>query len=171
MKLPSFVALALALVCGPIAHASTITDLITFSATNSFGAPPVITGSFTLTFDPSLYYTDETTGLTVNSFSHSFSSPVAAGFDVTRQGLVIGGLVDTVGSTSDNANDYELAIDGPFFVPKFAGLAVNDAGGARTVYTFGSVDITPIAAPEPSTFALLGTGLVSGVAALRRRLA
>ena len=172
MKRLCLATFAAALVCGPLAYASTVTDLITFSASPFQGAPPAVTDSFTRTFDPSLSYTDQAAGLTVNSLSHTFSSPVAAGFDWTSGGtLLIGGLLDSVGATSFTGNDYELIVDGPLSNPGFAGFALNDAGGARTVYTFGTVNVSPVSTPEPSTFALLATGLAGGITAIRRRIA
>jgi hypothetical protein len=106
------------------AHADTVTDVISFSADNG------PTGSFTLTFDPTLTYIDQTTGLTLDSFS-SFASPIPSGFlyfpTTAPNGvsLILYGLDD--GEYLDEAaDDYELYIDIPLTgVPGFGQFVVS----------------------------------------------
>ena len=81
-----------------IAHASSITETFDFTATGAVAA----SGSFTVTFDPTLNYTNDSTDLTVNSFTDSqLSVSVPAGFDYIDSGahageLIIGGLLNDV---------------------------------------------------------------------------
>jgi hypothetical protein len=80
MKLQSAVALVCAVVVIVVlpAEAATVTDLVTFSATG-FTADPnpgsvpatTVSGSFTITFDPTKTYLDSTSGITLNSLNIS----------------------------------------------------------------------------------------------------
>jgi hypothetical protein len=94
-------------------HAATITDIFTFTATG-YGEPTV-TGSFTLTFDPTASYTDATSGLIVNSFSYSFPSPVATAFDYYPSeggAIYFGGTANGgVNGTSNGTNDFFLELN------------------------------------------------------------
>ena len=81
-------------------------DLVTFSATSfssgSPGAtPPVdpVTGSFTITFDPTMTYTDQTAGIKLTGLNIPLDSSLAFNYSPAgpvADGLVVGGLADGV---------------------------------------------------------------------------
>src|ERR1700722_17540256 len=76
------------------AKAALVNDLVTFTGsgiTSAFGqAVPTdpVTGSFTITFDPTLTYVDQTTGITLNSLNISLVS--ALSFDYSPNSYTIG---------------------------------------------------------------------------------
>ena len=179
LRLPLSVAIVATVFAGPLmtAHASTITETFDFTATGEVTA----SGSFTITFDPTLNYTDDATSLTVNSFSDSqLSSPVPTGFNYTATGnhpgeLTIGGLLEGVCCLSEGTDDFGLVIGAantsdPTFIQysssitSKAYISEDDSG---TVTLVGGVGVTP----EPATLALLGTGVLCIAGLARSRFA
>ena len=72
------------------AMAATIAYNVSFTASGDVPA----NGSYTLTFDPTLAYSDTTTGLVVNSYNNGYGSPAVTAFnyDPTAGGvLLLGG--------------------------------------------------------------------------------
>ena len=90
------------------AKAALVHDLVTFTASNfetDVGSSPVpvdpVTGSFTISFDPTLNYTDETAGITLtpgslnialgSTLSFSYNAPTSM---LPATTLVVGGISD-----------------------------------------------------------------------------
>jgi len=71
------------------ADAALVHDLVTFTAsgfTSAFGEPvptDPVTGSFTITFDPTQTYVDQTVGITLNSLNISLGSTLAFDYSPT----------------------------------------------------------------------------------------
>jgi hypothetical protein len=171
------------------AMAAPVTDDVTFSATSfSGGAPPLytggtaptdpVTGSFTITFDPTKTYLDSTTGITLGSLNIALGS--ALSFDYSPNSytigvttfdageLVVGGLdagaccVELTPSTFD---DFYLQILNFASTPAFNQLGYTIAANGDYFYSAtgssgGSVSVTPVSAtPLPAALPLFATGL------------
>jgi hypothetical protein len=170
------------------AQASSVTETYDFTLSNfvdigggNVPAPyTTVTGSFTLTFDPTVTYTDQSAGLTVNSFSggpidstlvFSTSSPGSPYF------ISIGGLDNGAGLIAYGTNDFVLQLrfaDGsnlgspelpvctdPGYScggnPAFyaSGYSLASYQSAAWFPTTASVSATPL----PATLPLFATGL------------
>ncbi len=190
-----------------MASAATISDDVTFSVPFTSGTygggagpdysggatPSAVTGSFTITFDPTMTYTDDTvditetglTGITTDSafsFDYSPTSYVIDSTTFDADELVVGGVAEgacCVGVSPSTANDFYLQILTFATSPTFQqfGYATSDddyfytdtVGGAP-VDGAGSVTVAS-AVPEPSSLLLLWAGLSAlAGAGCRKRL-
>ena len=174
-------AAAFAAVGAVSARAATITDNVKFSATvPAVQAPPVdpVVGDFTITFDPTLDYVNETTGVQGNSLNIALDSALAFSYSTADGILRVGGIENGVSTIAGFTNDFFLDIGDIATTPLFFGLSY--VQGTNQVFdslrTDGSVDVTPVppGVPEPSTWAmmLLGfAGLGFGYRAARKNVA
>jgi hypothetical protein len=167
------------------ANAALVHDLVTFTGsgiTSAFGeAVPTdpVTGSFTITFDPTLTYVDQTVGITLKSLNIEVDS--ALSFDYSPTGnmhgdadeLVVGGLEDGADSAQIKPtvfNDFILHILTYSSTPTFQQVLYTTTSGTPNTNLFftdlpesgtGSVTVTPIipgVVPEPSTWAMMVLG-------------
>ena len=167
---------------------STVTGSITpgdLNVVTQFSSPVTVgSGDFTgVLHDPSFGGTyDLTADFTATGLVLSVTSPNATSnvrgnntqYTLTFSDAAFGTTFDLVSlGCNSEANSacklYTLpnflssdVVSGSTVTLTFDGIAAGD------VYTFQSV--TPSATPEPSSLALLGTGLLAGVGALRRRI-
>jgi hypothetical protein len=200
MKINHFTAISaiglLGLCAAAPAKAALVTDYVTFSATgftSPFGlAVPTdpVTGSFTITFDPTLTYVDNTAGITGGTVNLALDSAFAFDYSPTGNAhgaadeLVVGGAADGADNVQylPPTNDFLIHIFTFTTAPTFqqllysqTGLPPNDNGAL--FYTdlpdsgSGTVTVTPVTpgVPEPSTWALMLLGFAGlGFAGYRR---
>jgi len=156
--------------------------------------PPIqtITGAITVTYDPTLSYDNDTTDIVVHSLT-GITVGSALGFTYQDGYLEFGGIQNDADFVYSNTNDLVVAFyvanpSDPTFIPcstpgytcgQYTGSSLVDAAGyTLTGYETGwfygvQSTVAPTlppatGTPEPSTIALLGSGLV-GLAALTRR--
>lgn len=164
------------------ANAALVHDLVTFTASNfetDVGSSPApvdpVTGSFTISFDPTLSYTDETAGITLtpgslnialgSTLSFSYNAPTSM---LPATTLVVGGISDGAQQVQFNpsTDDFWLFINDFAVTPSF-----DQVGYSQTAVSSdnlfdsisGGVTVTPITpggVPEPSTWAMMLVGFV-----------
>ena len=152
------------------ARASTVTYTIAFVAgpdsLNDFGpfsGEVNASGSFTVTFDPTASYTDASSGIVTNYLNvNGQALSVAPAFDYFPQQneLAIGGVPNGVASfgVGDFIAIFTVSQSGS---PQFTGFdAQLTVGGPVYVTSNGAVVPATSVTPEPSSIALLSTGIV-----------
>jgi len=188
------VSLAVALLLGCFAWeqgaaASTITQTIDFTASDIvtlFGGPPApvstVTGSVTITFDPTQIYNDEGSGIVLNNININTGgfggTPVFSYFTgpFTANQFLIGMSLNGAGGSGSGSNDFILSLsyDNPALFPAYFSY-VQDGSGYT--YAAGTVAVTfspaLAATPIPGSVLMLLTGLgaMGGVAFARPRKA
>jgi PEP-CTERM motif len=161
------------------AKAALVHDLVEFSASDfetDVGSNPApvdpVTGSFTISFDTTQTYTDETAGITLTpgSLNIALGSTLSFSYNEPGSGLPAGTLV--VGGISDGAqmvqfspstDDFWLFINDFAVTPTFdqVGYSQTAVSSANLFDTHsGGVTVTPITSgvPEPSTWAMMLAG-------------
>jgi hypothetical protein len=170
---------AVAIVGTGAANAALVHDVVTFTASDfnidvGPDSAPVdpVSGSFTISFDPTLSYTDETAGITLTSgslnialgstLSFSYNAPTSM---LPATTLVVGGISDGAQQVfySPSSDDFWLFINDFTTAPSFdqVGYSQTSVSAANLFDTHsGSVTVTPVTggAPEPATWAMMLAG-------------
>jgi hypothetical protein len=151
------------------ATASTMTYDVTFSSPYFDVGAPVnpVTGSFTITFDPTQTYTNATS-VTMTSLNIALGS--APGFDYPYGApdlLVVGGLENGVLGVAAGTNDFVLVIQEFTTHPFLSGMQLQYSQAGTTVWNTFALTGTVTAVPLPPTVLLLGSGLL-GLVGWRR---
>lgn len=161
--------------------AAPITENVAFKAANftsSFGQPvPVspVMGSFTISFDPTLTYTDQTAGITLKALNITLGSALSFSFSPTGPSaneLFVGGLQGGAGIISllPPSDDFYLQLTNFTSNPTFnqLGYTQTSVTGENLFFTptppdgLSSVAVTrAVAVPEPVSLAVLGSTLVA----------
>jgi PEP-CTERM motif len=181
------------------AHASTITETYSFNLTgfvdisnNTAPPDPVVTGSFTVTYDPTLFYDDDTTDITVNSLT-GVTVDSTLGFTYGDGELEFGGIANDSDFVSSFTNDIVVSFNvtdpsNPTFIPcSTPGFTCGNYTGSNAVdaagYTIASsadgwfygvqstVTTAPSPTPEPSSLLLFGTALIGIAGLMSKRFA
>jgi PEP-CTERM motif len=171
------------------ANAATVDELVNFTVggfTSAFGEPvptDPVTGSFTISFDPTQTYTDETAEIVLNSLNIGLDSALSFDYSPTANGngaadeLVVGGLETGAGAITlgPTGADFYLHLLTFTSSPTFQQLGyrpaettsdsnyfftpTNDDGLPAEGVTFTVVTspVTP-SVPEPSTWAMMALG-------------
>ena len=169
---------------GVLAEGSTITDTVNFSAsgfTAAFGGTPTdpVTGSFTITFDPTQSYSNETAGITLNNLNIPLGSSLAFSYEPTvsplgPSTLIVGGVNSGAEFVTFFTDDFYFQIVNLVTSPEFRQFGYTTAGGlyfftdVNSSTSSVSVSATPIPAALPLFASALG-GL--GLFGWRRRKA
>ena len=161
------------------ANAAMMTYYVTFNAAGFDPVAPVepVTGSFTITFDPTQSYTAETSGITLNSLNINLDSAVAFTYPYVGSSgdtLLVGGEQNGSKNILAGTNDFGLVIDNfTTSEPSFYAFLYSQTNQTSVYVAFpageiGSISGSVTSQPVPPSVLLLGSGLV-GLGALSWR--
>jgi hypothetical protein len=184
---------AIGLIAGS-AHAAPITENINFSLSgfvdviNTAPSPiTLITGSFTVTYDPTLTYSSDTTDIVVHSLNGvTVDSPL--GFTYGSDLMEFGGTQTGSNYVTNFTNDLVVSFNltdpaNPTFVPcstsgyscgNYTGSSAIDASGyseagTSSIWFYSAQKSVVTTVPEPATLSLMGLGLALTAFARRAR--
>ena len=151
-------------------HAAVITQTITISS-DALGinpdGPPITSAVFnvTLTYDPFLNYAGSTEGIVVNSATPAYLADLPAGFiydpSYLSGYLVIGGVLNGIGSGGGSTDDYAIYISGLNSPTPYAVIAISSAPYAGITLPGPTTVTITNGVPEPTMLAgLCATGLM-----------
>jgi hypothetical protein len=156
-------------------------DFIDLLKSNTAPTSPVI-GSVTVTFDPTVPETDDTTGVVLNSLNVALTSPISFDYFNATDQIIFGGLQFGAAVEGTGFDDFSVVFNAASAAtPTFKSLLYRVSGplsGSAFQAESGSVSATapisvtppppPPEVPEPGTLAVLTFGL-GALAMVRRR--
>ena len=167
------------------AQGSTITSTIDFTATAfttyGSGSPPVdpVMGSVTVTYDPTVSVTNETSGIHLNYLNINLGSPISFSYNAAVSGITIGGLAFDANGYVYGIDDFIFSLSGltdhSYYLPS-ANLAYTQSGLNASFNTFNvSATVAPAVVattPIPASAVMLLTALGGlGFAGFKRKRA
>lgn len=170
----------LSLTLGPNrAEADTIRLSATFVASgfrptlgSSIAPVDPVTGSFSITFDNSADLREQSKGLTFSNLNIALDGPPGFAYGVVADALIIGSLFSGAQSVTGASNDFVFGINNASTHPSPVDFAYAQRSSDAIFQTFNvTLTLTPAAVPEPTTLALLGTGMTVALLQRRRRAA
>lgn len=129
-------------------------------------APDPMSGSFTLTFDPTQGVSNSTAGLTVNSLAAPTTDGPGYSYVLGTDRLILGDLLNGTGTHFDFTNDWSLVIYNFTTGPGFFFSATNrfEQGSEMPYVLNASVSVVPL---PPALLMVLSA--FAGLGLLRRR--
>jgi hypothetical protein len=159
------------------AAAATITKTFSFAGTGFvgfvFGTPapidPLI-GSVTVTFDPTLFSSNETSGITLNSLNFSLGSAISFNYNPWLDQIAFGGANVSTIAVAPGTDDFALDIrHASSATPEYFTAIYTRAATPREVWAGTLSAHTPsVAVPEPAVWSLMILGFGASGAMLRR---
>ncbi len=142
-------------------------------ALNAGNTPPVdpVTGSFIIKWDTSKNSTDQTAGISLNSFDLPLDSPLSFDYDSASDFMLIGGSANGTSTLMPMHTDFVMYIwwasGNPFTWRLYYGVPGIDTAFAGDL----TLTSTTLPVPEPATWAMMlgGFGAVGGMMRYRRR--
>lgn len=143
-----------------------------FRTTAGASIAPVdpVTGSFSITFDNSADLREQSKGITVSNLNILLDGPLGFAYGALADGLIIGSLFNGAQTMAIGTNDILFGIANASTNPRPVDLAYTQRSSDGIFQTFRvTMTFTPVATPEPTTLALLGSGLTVALLQRRRR--
>jgi len=164
-----FLAIVIALAGLPaIATAGLVTDTYDFTASGFPGGAPQdpVSGSFTLTFDPTVanYADSPIDAISLTIAGHTYTLAEVGFYQAGPGSLSIGGLLNTVVQVTSSTDDFFLygSVDAAGHFIGTTYFAYSTSAEDPTVFPYLTTSVTvttPTTIPEPATLALLGLSL------------
>ncbi len=148
------------------ARAVVVSQTLAFSAQVPSGPVSTVMGSFTVSFDNAVAFTDQATGIVLDALNIALGSPIVMSYNPGTDFLTIGGSANGAAGTLTASDDFILFLSGVSTpAPGFLFLAYQQQDTSLIAASAGSVTVVPT--PEPGSLALLAAALAAG-AALRQ---